>query len=158
MSAIRIRESVPFDLAAIVRIEQANASAAHWTESTYQQMWNDPSGARVCFVAENDGELLGFVVGIDVAGEWELENIAVIPTAQKQGIGRELLRKLLEVAAARGAEKLLLEVRESNSAARKLYEIQGFLITGRRKKYYQGPEEDALQLEKKLGNPSMKIR
>ena len=158
MSAFRIRESVPFDLPAILKIEHSNRLAAHWKDEAYQSMWSDPLAARVCFVADQDGDLLGFVVGKHVVGEWELENIAVAPTAQRQGVGRELLRKLLEVAAKAGSEKLLLEVRESNLAARRLYESEGLLVTGRRKKYYQGPEEDALLLEKKLGDISMKIR
>ena len=158
MSAFRIRQSVPFDLAAILRIEQANPSAAHWNESAYRSLWNDPAPLRLCFVAESHGELLGFVVGKHVADEWELENIAVAPAAHRQGIGKALFERLLATAEGAGAETLFLEVRESNSAARRLYESLGMLVTGRRKKYYQSPEEDALLLQKKIGDSSMKIR
>jgi ribosomal-protein-alanine N-acetyltransferase len=158
MTACRIRQSVPFDLAAILRIEQSNANAAHWTEDAYSELWNNPQSSRVCFVADSEGELLGFVVAREIAGEWELENIAVLPALQQQGIGRALLERLLSVISAAAGQKLLLEVRESNLAARKLYEREGLLVTGRRKMYYRDPTEDALLYEKKFDDSSMKTR
>ena len=45
------------------------------------------------------------------------------------------------------ARHIHLEVRESNEAARKLYERQGFGETGRRRNYYDHPAEDALLLQ-----------
>jgi ribosomal-protein-alanine N-acetyltransferase len=48
------------------------------------------------------------------------------------------------VAEAQGAESVFLEVRESNRAARFLYEKWSFVESGRRKQYYQGPQEDAI--------------
>jgi ribosomal-protein-alanine N-acetyltransferase len=158
MSEYRIRESVPFDLASILQIERSNASAAHWSETSYADLWNNLQPTRVCFVAENEGVSLGFVVGREIAGEWELENIAVVPEYKRQGIGHALLQRLLAVASATGGERLLLEVRDSNHAARKLYESQGFVISGRRKGYYRDPVEDALLYEKKFASGSIKIR
>jgi ribosomal-protein-alanine acetyltransferase len=158
MTDYRIRESVPFDLAAILQIEHSNPSAAHWNEASYAELWNNPQSSRICFVAENDGELLGFVIGKEVAAEYELENIAVKPEAKQQGIGRALLQHLVSRVTAAEGEKLLLEVRDSNEPARKLYESQGFVISGRRKGYYRDPTEDALLYEKKIANSSMKIR
>jgi ribosomal-protein-alanine N-acetyltransferase len=55
-----------------------------------------------------------------------------------------LLEKFLDFARGRSAEKVFLEVRESNLAARRLYEKLAFMETGRRKLYYQEPEEDAI--------------
>lgn len=158
MSAYRVRESVPFDLAGILHVEQSNPAAAHWSETAYTELWNNPLANRVCFIAEDEGEVLGFVVGKEIAGEWELENIAVARRATRQGIGRALTQRLIGVVEAQAGSRLLLEVRESNHAARKLYESQGFVISGRRTGYYRDPAEDALLYEKKFAGPSMKIR
>ncbi|HEY3930039.1 MAG TPA: ribosomal protein S18-alanine N-acetyltransferase [Candidatus Koribacter sp.] len=158
MSDCFIRESTPLDLPAILEIERANPSAAHWNEAAYAELWNNPETTRIGFVAEFDGVIAAFVVAHNVTDDWELENIAVRPDAQRQGIARALIGKLDEVLKKAGAERILLEVREGNSAARQLYESNGFVIVGRRKSYYQSPQEDALLFEKNFTHPSMKIR
>ena len=158
MSDCTVRESVPFDLAKILEIERANPSAAHWNDAAYHELWNHPESTRVGFVAETDGEIAGFVVAHEIAGEWELENLAVRPDLQRKGIARALLRKLDVLLMRAGAARIILEVRESNLPARKLYEGNGFAVIGRRNCYYHNPEEDALLFEKKFVVPSMKIR
>lgn len=158
MSEVSIRSSTPFDYSAIVAIERACPTAAHWNEEIYQQMWGNPESDRVAFVAEADGSMVGFLVARDIVGEWELENVAVANDARRQGIGTALLRHLFDRAARAGSAGVFLEVRESNLEARKLYEGQGFQLVGRRNRYYAGPEEDALLFEKKFEDLSMKIR
>jgi ribosomal-protein-alanine N-acetyltransferase len=158
MNQWSIRPSTPFDLEAILQIERVNPSAAHWREEVYRQIWNNPEADRVCFVADDDGELLGFVVGRSILGEWELENLAVAPGRQGSGIGTALLKKLLEVVANAMGNRLFLEVRESNLVARKLYETHGFRGCGRRKNYYADPPEDALLFEKKFAELNVNIR
>ena len=76
--------------------------------------------------------------------EWEIENIAIAGPARRRGLGTRLLGELLDLARAQGAESVFLEVRESNHAARALYEKWSFIESGRRKKYYKDPEEDAI--------------
>ena len=95
-------------------------------------------------VAESSGTVSGFLVARVVASEWEIENVAVTPCAHRQGVGRALVRELVERARRAGATCLTLEVRESNQAARRLYEGAGFGEDGRRRGYYHHPEEDAL--------------
>lgn len=157
MSDYAIRQSVPFDLDAILKIERANPPAAHWSEDAYRQLWGDPAASRIGFVAESEGRILGFVVAHEIVDEWELENIAVAPEAQRQGIAAALVQHLVEVLQRSEGKRLLLEVRESNAAARALYDGQGFAVSGRRRNYYSNPSEDALLFEKKIGNPGMKI-
>jgi|ERR1035437_3889893 ribosomal-protein-alanine N-acetyltransferase len=148
MSGYAIRESVPLDLPAILEIERAIPLAAHWTEDAYRQLWNGPEGIRVALVAYDDSGVLGFIVAHEIAGEWELENVAVRPGFQGRGIGRGLLQQLLGVLESARATRLFLEVRESNLPARRLYESQGLRLSGRRKNYYGNPPEDALLFEK----------
>ena len=158
MSGFSIRQSVPFDLEAILKIEQDNENAAHWSPDAYRRIWHDPETRRIAFVAERGGEIVGFVVGHDIAGEWELENVAVTPSAKRQGIGRELVEHLVAVVQAASGTRIFLEVRTSNFPAQHLYKVLGFEQVGSRSRYYSNPEEDALLFEKKLTAISMKIR
>lgn len=87
-------------------------------------------------LAERGGEPLGFVLGRAVAGEAEVLTLAVHPLARRLGVGRALMRALMEEAAGRGAETLFLEVAEGNSAARALYAGLCAAEAGRRRRYY----------------------
>jgi ribosomal-protein-alanine N-acetyltransferase len=82
-----------------------------------------------------------------VAGsEWEIENVAVSGPARRRGLGSHLLGAFLDLVRSRGGIEVYLEVRESNRAARALYEKWAFQEAGRRKSYYRDPDEDALVL------------
>jgi tRNA threonylcarbamoyladenosine biosynthesis protein TsaB len=78
--------------------------------------------------------------------EGEILNIAVLDQDRQRGVGRKLLTHLMRDAVSRGAERMTLEVRESNEPARRLYDSMGFEPCGRRKNYYEKPKEDALIL------------
>lgn len=98
---------------------------------------------RFSFTLERPG---GFLMAQVVAGEAELLTLAVDPSARRQGIGRSLVQGFLDEARARGADLAVLEVAESNEAARALYAGMGFVETGRRRGYYRsaGRVEDAI--------------
>lgn len=158
MSAFFIRKAIPGDLPAILKIERVNASAAHWPASEYERLFENSGMHRLALVAEVANTVSGFVIAREVAAEWELENIAVAPDLQGEGVGAGLLKASMEEIRGAGGTKLMLEVRESNLAARRLYERAELEVCGRRKQYYQQPPEDALLFEKKLTELSMKIR
>jgi ribosomal-protein-alanine N-acetyltransferase len=88
-------------------------------------------------------ERVGFILGWLVADELEIIDLVVDPQRRRQGIGQQLLAHLMKETAERGATTVVLEVRQSNEAAQKLYKKLGFLEVGRRPRYYQG-SEDAL--------------
>jgi ribosomal-protein-alanine N-acetyltransferase len=90
-----------------------------------------------------------------VAGEWEIENAVVAPEFHRRGVGRDLLGELLRQAGMAGGTAVWLEVRESNSAARGLYEKHGFRETGRRRGYYNDPSEDAILYELRVEEPGV---
>ena len=89
-------------------------------------------------------QIQGFVIVKAVGVEWEIENIVIAGPAQRHGLASRLLTHVLDMARAQGADSIFLEVRESNLAARRLYEKWSFVESGRRKQYYQGPQEDAI--------------
>jgi len=87
----------------------------------------------------------GFVLARVAADEAEILTIAVQPAVQRKGLGRLLLRAVMEEATTRGAKKMFLEVAPENTAARALYAGFGFIQVGYRPRYY--PEGgDALVL------------
>ena len=105
-------------------------------------------------LARQNETVSGFALARLVADEAELLLLAVKPADQRQGIGRILLQHFEDEAAARGAARLHLEVREGNHAL-SLYEQAGFGLVGRRRDYYSGQKGDrydALTLAKTAGN------
>lgn len=82
-----------------------------------------------------------------VLGEASIGNIACLPDFRGQGAGGRVLDALIACAKEAGMERLLLEVRPSNTAAIALYRGRGFAELGRRKGFYRDPTEDALMME-----------
>lgn len=84
-----------------------------------------------------DGGPVGFALTRVIADEAELLLLAVHGDRRRQGIGRALLDRTRAIAAARGAARLFLEVRNGNPA-RSLYDRAGFREVGCRRGYYRG--------------------
>jgi [ribosomal protein S18]-alanine N-acetyltransferase len=157
-----IRPGTVADISHILTLERQSATAGHWTEPQYRQAFQTQGPARLLLVAAEASAaeasspraaglssvkgsgILGFLVAHHLAPEWELENIVVAHAARHRGIGKRLLEALLEAARETNSSAVFLEVRESNTAARTLYEGSGFEQTGRRPSYYTSPSEDAI--------------
>jgi len=166
--AVRIRPAEPADLARLVEIASHSATAAQWNQTEYLKLFatdqhaaqtqgnpqiiapNVKTQPRTALVVEQEGSVVGFIVGRQVEDEWEIENIAVTGAARRCGLGSRLVGELLDLVRKSGGKAVFLEVRESNRAARSLYEKWAFLEVGRRKMYYQNPAEDALVLKFKF--------
>jgi ribosomal-protein-alanine N-acetyltransferase len=97
-------------------------------------------------VAEIDGKVVGYILFWLLADEVDVHNLAVDSAFRRCGIGRALLRRVVHRAKARGAVRVTLEVRRSNTSAQSLYHSMGFAITGIRKGYYSDDGEDALAM------------
>jgi ribosomal-protein-alanine N-acetyltransferase len=152
-----IRSATLTDLPAILAIERQTASAAHWTKDEYEKLVTTGVVLVAEHVAEQADEqalakqpalpvakLCGFVCAQAVGAEWELENIVVATEFLRRGIADQLMCALIRKAQTLAASRILLEVRESNLAARSLYEKHGFREAGRRRNYYSNPLEDAI--------------
>ena len=96
------------------------------------------SGVRLT-LARLKGRPIGFSLMRHVADEAELLLIAVAPESRGSGVGSALLVRFVEDAAAAGASRLHLEVRDGNEAVN-LYDRHCFKIEGRRSKYYRGQD------------------
>lgn len=150
---VNIRPATSGDVSSMITLDRECPTAAHWTEQHYRSLFVARAGkleSLVLIVEEmadapkssESPTMLGFLVAQRVDYEWELQNIVVAPSARRKGLGKRLLEGLLD-RAAQANRAVFLEVRESNTAARKLYEKAGFELSGRRKSYYINPSEDA---------------
>ncbi|HEY2912903.1 MAG TPA: ribosomal protein S18-alanine N-acetyltransferase [Candidatus Angelobacter sp.] len=163
--AVQVRSARPSDQPRLVEIASHSVTAAQWNQAEYLKLFslNEPEPqpqteagtetqpqSRTALVVEQEAKVVGFIVARQVDDEWEIENIAVTGAARRCGLGSRLVGELLDLARSRGGKSVFLEVRESNRAARSLYEKWAFIEVGRRKTYYQNPAEDALVLKFKF--------
>ena len=148
-----VRDAVPVDIPAMMAIAAGADTAAHWTSEAYARIFESSllhEPTRLALVVEDsaggagEAQIVGFIVALCAEREWEIENIVVMEAAQRRGLAMRLLDEFLNRAWAAGVEAVFLEVRETNLAARALYEKRGFLTSGRRPGYYCEPEEDAV--------------
>ncbi|MGH3920221.1 MAG: ribosomal protein S18-alanine N-acetyltransferase [Pseudonocardiaceae bacterium] len=97
--------------------------------------------------AREDGSLIGYAGLARVGGEAEIHTLAVDPAHQGRGIGRALLRTMLDHAAG---TTVFLEVRTDNEAAIQLYRSEGFVVIGTRRGYYRPSGADAFTMRKEI--------
>jgi len=160
MSAVgmQIRLARAADLDAVVRLERATAEAPHWAEAEYAAMLaaGIDTIRRCLFVAETDGEVIGFavgkVIGVGPGSSAELESVAVDLEERRGGVGRTLCLAVIDWCRGQGAELMDLEVRAASAGAIALYDGLGFIAVGRRRGYYVAPEDDAVLMRLKLAN------
>jgi ribosomal-protein-alanine N-acetyltransferase len=145
---MNIRAATLADLAAIVQIENA-CFTVPWSEQSFYNEFVRNQFARY-LVVECDGRIVAYGGVWIIVDEAHITNVAVHPDYQGRKIGRRLMEKLMEIAAAEGATSMTLEVRPSNRVARTLYESLGFAVTGVRRGYYPDNGEDALIMWVKL--------
>jgi len=115
-----------------------------WDADTYRQELDSPFGACWAIRVGDSPEASGWILCRVITAEAEILRIGIRPSERNRGLGRALLRGALARLAANGVARVFLEVRESNAEARRLYSSAGFGETGRRRSYYQEPEEDAV--------------
>jgi ribosomal-protein-alanine N-acetyltransferase len=159
VSAQRVRENSSSESSAIVAATRADldavvelevlAFADPWTRQAFEAALKERH-ARFRVARAPDGGLTGYVIAWFVLDEAEIANLAVVPTARRRGVARALLEGIIAEAREAGIARLFLEVRESNAAARALYESRGFKPIARRARYYRKPVEDAIVLRLEL--------
>jgi len=126
-----------------------------WTEGIFSDCIN---AGQLCIVSEIGNKIVSYgVVGM-IVNEAHILNLSVRRDMQGKGYGRELLVYLLDLVQRGGAERALLEVRESNRIAIALYQSLGFEEIGLRKGYYPAEQgrENAMVLAKPI-TPKTKI-
>jgi ribosomal-protein-alanine N-acetyltransferase len=116
-----------------------------WTRQMYEDELRNPC-STIWIARRPDGHLAGYCSVWLVVDELHINNVAVCQDLRRHGLGAALVAHALTSGAAAGAKSATLEVRRSNTAARRLYEQLGFRQRGERARYYDQPVDDALIL------------
>ena len=131
----------------MARLEQRCFSDPWSAAALEGELENPFAGYYIC---EKAGQVAGYVGTRQLFDRWEIVNVAVEPAQRREHIATRLLTWLLEDAREKACTQLWLEVRESNLPAQRCYEKLGFIPVGRRKRYYENPEEDALLMTREM--------
>lgn len=144
----RYRRMTAQDVDTVLGIE--GATYPHpWTRGNFS---DSLAAGYHCWIVECAGDVAGYTVVAIAAGEAHLLNLSVAGPWQRQGIGRQMLAFVVKLARDYLADRIFLEVRPSNGAARGLYAAAGFAEAGVRRGYYPDGtgREDAVVLELSL--------
>ncbi len=143
-----LRDMTVSDIDTVLSIEQ-QVHAHPWTRGNFSDAL---ASGYVCKVAELDGVTLGYAVLMPSVDDAELLDIGIAAQHQRRGWGRKLLEAMLALAKDLGRQRVVLEVRASNMAARNLYRGVGFTEIGLRRGYYeaQNAREDAILMGREL--------
>ena len=139
------------DLDAIMALERASFPSDAWSDAMMREELASPHGWYV--VVEEAGRLIGYA-GLRAArgaADADIQTITIAAGGRGRGRGRALLTALLEEAARRGVRDVFLEVRADNPVAQALYRSEGFVEVGRRARYYQPDDVDAIVMKLDLG-------
>lgn len=129
-----------------MQLADLSHSAAHWSRAQYKAVVAAGASDGITLVADDStvDQIVGFLVAVRVVDDWEIENVIVAEPWRRQHIAHRLVHAFLEMLPSNSPCSVLLEVRESNVPAHRLYEKIGFTREGRRKDYYRNPTEDAI--------------
>lgn len=140
--ALAIRPMTTLDLDQVIEIERQSFREP-WTKTNFEceMLSQDLSESNVAVLGDR---VLGYTVVWHQDEEVHLANIAVCEEYRERGIGKALVEYVLVRAKEQGARTIMLEVRESNLEARRLYETLGFRAVGLKRNYYKKEKEDAV--------------
>ena len=133
------------DLEGVLEVESESFTNP-WTREMYAWELQNRSVCHILVVRTSECTVAGFCAFWLVFDEIHINNVAIRPRYRGHGIGTALMQRVIDEARALGAPRATLEVRASNTAARRLYERLGFYVAGTRRNYYTNPIEDALIL------------
>lgn len=126
-----------------------------WSKGMLKGALDDKN--MLLFTAEEDGEILSYLMLLVIPPEGEILNLATSPEKRRMGLGECLMRECDLFCEEIGVDRLFLEVRVSNTPAVSLYQKQGFTAVGKRKNYYHHPREDALVMVKYLKDENVSL-
>lgn len=154
MNMICIADAAQKHISMIEAIERDSFSAP-WTEEMLRSQLR--SDSHVFLVALEGDDVVGYIGMMFVLDEGYISNVAVRPDRRGRGVGSGLVAAMVKRCREKRLAFVTLEVRESNSAARRIYSAQGFADVGVRKNYYERPTEDAVLMTLFLGEQDLEM-
>jgi tRNA threonylcarbamoyl adenosine modification protein YeaZ/ribosomal-protein-alanine acetyltransferase len=144
---VKFRPMNQLDLVPAFAIEKNAYGHEAWTMAQFKEEFAGKE--RMYVVGEFGGELIAYAGVVNLAGTADVLTLTVADSHRRKGIGRELLRRLIDWSRTQKCEAIMLEVRVGNEEAIPLYESFGFIEISRRKDYY-GPGKTAIVMRKEL--------
>ena len=144
---VKFRPMTQLDLVPAFAIEKASYGHEAWTMAQFKEEFAGKD--RMYVVAESAGALIAYAGVVNLAGTADVLTVTVEEEHRRKGIGRELLRRLIDWSRTQKCEAIMLEVRVGNEEAIPLYESFGFIEISLRKDYY-GPGKPAIVMRKEL--------
>jgi tRNA threonylcarbamoyl adenosine modification protein YeaZ/ribosomal-protein-alanine acetyltransferase len=144
---VKFRPMNQLDLVPAFAIEKSAYGKEAWTMAQLKEEFAGKD--RMYVVGEFGGELIAYAGVVNLAGTADVLTLTVTDEHRRKGIGRELLRRLIDWSRTQKCEAIMLEVRVGNEEAIPLYESFGFIEISRRKDYY-GPGKTAIVMRKEL--------
>jgi ribosomal-protein-alanine N-acetyltransferase len=143
-----IRPMCESDLDQVIRIER-QIFLFPWSLANFA---DSLKAGYLCRVMEENLIILGYSILMIGPDESHILTLGINPDWQRRGLGEKMLHYLIDLSAEHGAKSVLLDVRESNQGAARLYRQLGFEQIGRRKGYYPAMcgREDALVMQLRL--------
>jgi [ribosomal protein S18]-alanine N-acetyltransferase len=158
---MRVRRAQAADIPAMLKLERENPTSVNWSHEHYENLFRsaapepsrylvlvveDPSESKSVTESSTTPSIVAYLAAHHVDRDWELQYIVVAKESRRMGLGTYLLNEFISHVRATSGNRIFLEVRESNHAARALYRKAGFEPAGLRKSYYSNPAEDAILL------------
>lgn len=137
MLTVNAAENSDNNVSEIAEIEK-HCFSVPWTEEQIKSSDN-----TIFFIARYNGRAIAYGGMYTVLDEGYVTNIGVLPEFRNKGIGKKIVKKLIDFSTKKSLSFLSLEVRCSNYVAIKLYSDLGFSEVGLRKNFYSNPKEDA---------------
>lgn len=144
----RLTSCVEDELCALEELEAECFGGEAWSRESIKGFIENPS--VMTFVAEADGHIVGMACAMIVCDEAEILKVAVTKPYRRLRIARRMITEMIYPCRELDVSRLLLEVREGNTAARALYDSLGFTEYGVRRAYYSSPREDAILMERHI--------
>ena len=155
VSEITVRRAAAEDAEAIEALERLSFPIPWSLDSILKEI--EKNELARFFAAEQNGRVIAYAGAWYIAPfEYDIANVAVHPEYRRMGVGRLIMRGLIEAAENEGAEDITLEVRPSNTAAIRLYEGLGFREEGRRRAYYTDGEDAIIMWRRGAIAPPLK--
>ncbi len=141
---VKIEPMTKDNLDEVVRIEEIVHPNHHWSKSSFLNEIQNKLAHYFCLIDTQTNRILAYAGFWEILEEAHITSIAVHPDFRRLGLASALLKKIVKICYKKMIKYITLEVRAGNTAAISLYEKFGFKSVGRRKKYYQDNNEDAL--------------
>ena len=129
---------------------EAMSFSLPWSENAFEESLSYDHTIFLVAVLKGTDKVAGYIGMYKVFNEGEITNVAVHPKYRGMGIGTKLMESVIRQAEKNNIKDIILEVRQSNSEAIRLYEKNGFKKIKKKKNFYEKPVEDGIVMHFKV--------